>query len=167
MRSSKYTPWQMTGIGPESHERAKRDECDPGESRDLSALAAAPGLSPCLAVLGVAGPWQLTAASNVAPDGHLRYSFGPSTYLYRFRGMMTAQPETFSIAKYLVQGLVKDDHGVPVEGAALPIGKPVVYSDSSGRFLVRSSKRGPFPLSVAPEEFITNGVYEAVSGRQK
>jgi hypothetical protein len=113
--------------------------------------------------LRVAGPLQITAASNVAPDGHLRYSFGASTYLYRFRGMMTAQAETFSIAKYLVQGVVKDDHGIPVEGAALHVGKEVVYTDSSGRFLVRFSKRGPFPLSVAPEEFITNGVYEAVS----
>jgi hypothetical protein len=28
---------------------------------------------------------------------------------------------------------------------------------------VRFSKHGPFPLSVAPEEFITNVVYEAVS----
>jgi hypothetical protein len=33
-----------------------------------------------------------------------------------------------------------------------------------GSALVRFSKRGPFPLSVAPEEFTTNGVYEAVSG---
>jgi hypothetical protein len=62
-----------------------------------------------------------------------------------------------------VQGVVKDDHGIPVEGAALHVGKEVVYTDSSGRFLVRFSKRGLFPLSVAPEEFITNGVYEAVS----
>jgi hypothetical protein len=113
--------------------------------------------------LRVAGPLQVTAASNVAPDGHLRYSFGASTYLYRFRGMMSAQSETFSIAKYLVQGIVKDDHGAPVEGAALHIGKEVVYTDSSGRFLVRFSRRGPFPVSVAPDEFITNGVYEAVS----
>src|SRR5229473_4010723 len=61
--------------------------------------------------LRVAGPLQLTAASNVAPDGHLRYSFGASTYLYRLGGMMSAQSETFSIAKYLVEGIVKDDHG--------------------------------------------------------
>jgi hypothetical protein len=113
--------------------------------------------------LRVAGPVQVTAASNVAPDGHLRYSFGASTYLYRFRGMMTAQAETFSIAKYLVQGVVKDDHGIPVEGAALHIGKQVAYTDSSGRFQVRFSKHSPFPLSVAPDEFITNAVYEAVS----
>jgi hypothetical protein len=99
----------------------------------------------------------------VAPDGHLRYSFGASTYLYRFRGMMTAQSETFSIAKYVVQGVVKDNEGNPVEGAALHIGKEVVYTDSSGHFLVRLSKRGPFALSVVPEEFITNGVYESVS----
>ena len=113
--------------------------------------------------LRVAGPLQVTAASNVAPDGRLRYSFGASTYLYRFRGMMSAQSETFSIAKYLVQGIVKDDHGMPVEGAALHIGKEVVYTDSSGRFQLRFSRRGPFPLSVAPDEFITNGLYEAVS----
>ncbi len=112
--------------------------------------------------LRVAGPLQLTAASNVAPDGHLRYSFGASTYLYRLGGMMSAQPDSFSIAKYMVQGVVKDDQGVPVEGAALHIGKEVVYTDSSGRFLSRFSKRGPFPLSVAPLEFISNGVYEVV-----
>jgi len=114
--------------------------------------------------LRVAGPLQITAASNLAPDGHLRYSFGASTYLYRFRGMaMNANSDSFSIAKYLVQGMVKDDQGLPVEGAALHIGKEVVYSDSSGRFMVRFSKRGPFPLSVAPEEFINNGVYEVIS----
>ena len=63
----------------------------------------------------------------------------------------------------MVQGVVKDDQGVPVEGAALRIGKQLAYSDSSGRFMARFSKRGPFPLSVAPEEFINNGVYEVVS----
>jgi hypothetical protein len=112
----------------------------------------------------VSGPLQVTAASNVAPDGHLRYSFGASTYLYRFRGMaMNANSDSFSIAKYVVQGAVKDDEGIPVEGAALHIGKEVVYTDSSGHFLVRFSKRGPFSLSVAPDEFINNGVYEVVS----
>ncbi|PYV76124.1 MAG: hypothetical protein DMG97_04975 [Acidobacteria bacterium] len=115
--------------------------------------------------LRVAGPLQLTAASNVAPDGHLRYAFGASTYLYRLSGMVfnANSPDSFSIAKYVVQGIVKDDQGLPVEGAALHIGKQVAYTDSSGRFMVRFSKRGPFPFSIAPEEFITNGVYAVVS----
>jgi hypothetical protein len=113
----------------------------------------------------VHGPLQITAASNVAPDGHLRYSFGLSTYLYRLAGMtMNANsPDSFSIAKFVVQGMVKDDQGNPVEGAALHIGKEVVYSDSSGHFQVRFPRHGPYPLSVVPEEFITNGVFETVS----
>src|SRR5260370_9312179 len=95
---------------------------------------------------------QLTAASNVAPDGHLRYSFGASTYLYRVRGMMmNAQADSFSIAKYLVQGVLKDDQGTPVEGAALHIGKEVVYTDSSGRFMPRFPRRVQFPLAFPPE----------------
>jgi len=116
------------------------------------------------ASIRVTGPWQITAASNVAPDGHIRYSFGVSTYLYRLNGMMTTGPgDSFSIARYMVQGVVNDDHGDPVEGAALHIGKQVAYSDSSGHFMVRFSKRSPFALSVAPDEFINNGIYEVVS----
>jgi len=116
------------------------------------------------ASLRVVGPWQATAASNVAPDGHLRYAFGVSTYLYRMNGMISnSSADSFSIAKYLVQGVVKDDQGMPVEGAALRIGKQVVFTDSSGRFMARFSKRGLFPLEVALEEFIANGVYEVVS----
>jgi hypothetical protein len=111
----------------------------------------------------VIGPMQLTAASNVDPTGHLRYTFGMSTYVYRMSGMMSARSETFSIAKFMVQGVVKDEQGNPVEGAALRIGKEVVYSDSTGAFLARMGKHGPFPLSVVPDEFITNGVYETVS----
>lgn len=113
----------------------------------------------------VAGPLQLTAASNVAPDGHMRYTIGASTYLYRFSGLISRanSPDSFSIAKYLVQGIVHDDHSNPVEGAALHIGKQVVYTDSLGHFMARFSKRGVFPLSVAPEEFVANGIYQVVS----
>lgn len=113
----------------------------------------------------VSGPLQITAASNVAPDGHLRYSIGASTYLYRTRGLVmnANSPDAFSISKYVIQGLVVDDQGAPVEGAALHIGKQVAYTDSSGHFMVRFSKRGTFPLSLAPEEFITNGVYQVVA----
>jgi hypothetical protein len=114
--------------------------------------------------LRVTGPWQITASSNVAPDGHLRYAFGVSTYLYRMNGMITnSRADSFSIAKFVVQGVVKDDQGLPVEGAALHIGKQLAYTDSSGHFMARFSKHGPFPLSIVPDEFINNGLYEVVS----
>jgi len=116
------------------------------------------------AAVRIVGPMQMTVASNVDPTGHVRYTFGISTYLYRVNGMISSgRSETFSIAKFVVQGAVKDDHGDPVEGAALRIGKETVYSDSTGAFLVRLSKHGPFPLSVVPDEFTANGLYETVS----
>ena len=112
----------------------------------------------------VKGPLQLTMASNVAPDGHLRYSFGASTYLYRVSGMMVnANSESFSIGKYVVQGLVTDEQQAPIEGVALHIANQVAYTDSTGHFMVRFSKHGPFPVSVALDEFITTGTYTVVS----
>jgi hypothetical protein len=112
----------------------------------------------------VAGPLQITAASNVAPDGSLRYTFGASTYFYRLSGMvMNANSDSFSIAKYIVEGVVKDDQSAPVEGAALHIANQIAYTDSTGHFMVRFSKHGPFPISIAPEEFITTGMYAVIS----
>jgi hypothetical protein len=115
--------------------------------------------------LRVAGPMQLTAVSDVAPDGHIRYSFGASTYLYRQRGMAVnaVSQDSFSMAKYLIQGVVKDDQGLPVEGAAVRIGRDLAYSDSAGHFQLRCSKHGPYVFSVVPDEFLTNAVYEVVS----
>ena len=77
--------------------------------------------------------------------------------------MTVNAPDSFSISKYVIQGVVLDDQGAPVEGAVLHIGKQLAYTDSSGRFMVRFSKRGSFPLSLAPEEFLTNGVYQVVT----
>ena len=113
----------------------------------------------------VVGPWQVNAASNVAPDGRLRYSFGVSTWLYRQRGMAVnaVSQDSFSIAKYVVQGVVKDEAGQPVEGAALHIGREVVYTDSGGHFQVRFPKHGPYPLSIAADEFLTNLTYDLLS----
>jgi hypothetical protein len=111
----------------------------------------------------VKGPFMVTAASNIAPDGHLRYSFGASTYLYRLSGMMNANSDSFSIGKYLVQGIVKDEQQMPIEGAALHIASQVAYTDSTGHFMIRFSKHGPFSFSVVPDEFITTGTYAVVT----
>lgn len=116
-------------------------------------------------IVRVKGPLQVSAASNVAPDGKLRYTFAASTYLYRLKGMASnaVSAESFSIARYVIQGIVKDDQDQPVEGAALHIGREIAYTDSSGRFQLRVSKRGPYAISVVPDEFLTNIVYEVDS----
>ena len=76
---------------------------------------------------------------------------------------MGMQSEAFSIGKYLVHGFVVDEEGVPVEGAAIRVGKELAYTNSTGRFSARFSKRGPFAIMVAHDEFITNAIYETIS----
>jgi hypothetical protein len=121
------------------------------------------------AAVRVTGPLQVTVASNIAPDGRIRYSIGASTYLYRLSGMTMGMQgsDAFSIGKYLVQGVVTDENQEPVEGAALHIGKEIAYSDSTGHFSARFSKHGPHKLAVVPDEFTTNAQYEVVSAPEE
>jgi protocatechuate 3,4-dioxygenase beta subunit len=71
--------------------------------------------------------------------------------------------DSFPISKYVIQGVVLDDQGAPVEGAALHIGRQLAYCNSSGQFLLRVSKRASYSFSVAAEESIANGVYQVIS----
>ena len=109
------------------------------------------------------GPLEMTAASNVAPDGRLRYSFGLATFLYRYQGMVSwGSQQTYAFPKFMVQGVVQDVEGTPIQGAALHIGGEVVYSDDAGHFLLRLRKRQQCVLQVTPDEFMTNDYFEVV-----
>jgi len=59
--------------------------------------------------------------------------------------------------KYLISGTVVDEHGDPVEGAALVIGREVVYTDSQGRFALRTTKSKPLSIHLDPPEFAAPG----------
>lgn len=100
-------------------------------------------------------------------------AFGPIALAFLLAGAAKAQsssgtvtinaPDSFSVTRYVVQGVVKDDNDAPVEGAVLHIGRGVAYTNSSGRFLVRFSKRGVLPFSIAKDTFINNRVYAVIS----
>jgi hypothetical protein len=77
--------------------------------------------------------------------------------------LSASSSDSFSVAKYIVRGVVFDDQAAPVEGVALHIGRQLAYTNSSGHFMLRLSKRASFPFSIALEESITNGVYQVVS----
>lgn len=111
------------------------------------------------------GSLRFTAASSVAPDGGIRYTFGVSTYLYRYSGLGPGQShmqESYSFPKYLVQGMVREPDGTPVAGAALSIGGEVIYTDDGGRFQYRSHKHTRLRLQVAFDQFLVPGVFEIV-----
>jgi hypothetical protein len=111
------------------------------------------------------GPLQLTAASNVGPDGRVRYSIGANTYLYRVAGMFSWQGQAqdhFTFPKYVVQGVVRDADGQPVRGIAVYVGKELAYTDDEGRFMVRLRKRTELTLQVALDQFMIPGNFEVV-----
>ncbi len=110
------------------------------------------------------GDLRATVASFVAPDGKVRYTFGFSRYFYRQQGLAVGSSgPTYRFAKFVVVGMVADERGNPIEGAAVHVGKQVAYSDGKGEFMVRLDKRGPYAISIASDEFITPGLYETVS----
>jgi hypothetical protein len=112
----------------------------------------------------VMGAFQLIGGTNVAPDGRLRYTFGASTFLYRERGLSMRERDaaSYSFPKYVVEGVVRDSDGAPLEGVAIHIGNELAYSDDTGHFLVRFRRRSPVPLHVALEEFLIPGSFEIV-----
>jgi hypothetical protein len=111
---------------------------------------------------------QLTAGSFVDPQGTLRYTVGLGTYVYRVAGMSgpAASAQSFRFQKYVVEGIVVNALGEPLEGAAIHIDDKVAYSDSDGRFMARVDKAGQHTVEVALEEFIAAGNWEVVAAPQ-
>lgn len=112
-------------------------------------------------------PWrsmQLLLQTAIGADGRVRYTGYGNDYFYRYAGLQgSAQQRPLDSLKYLVRGRVTDEFGNPISGAALRVNSELVFSDALGEFFVRLAKPGPHSLNVAPEEFITPGVFEVVS----
>jgi hypothetical protein len=113
----------------------------------------------------VAGPLALNLTTSLAPDGRTRYSIGATTYLYRYGGLfpgMGSPNDGYKFPKYLVQGIVKDQEGKAVAGAAVQIGNQMVFTDGDGRFLYRSKKHKEWQFAIVPSQFLISGFFEAV-----
>ena len=53
-----------------------------------------------------------------------------------------------SMGRYVVRGVVRDEAGGPVEGAAMEIGGEVAFSNSRGEFFVRTRRPQRYDISV-------------------
>jgi hypothetical protein len=67
------------------------------------------------------------------------------------------------MARYVVRGIVRDENGNPVEGAAIEIGTDVVFTNSTGEFFHRLGRPGRSPVKVLTAEFLLPGHWEVVS----
>jgi hypothetical protein len=108
------------------------------------------------------GNFTANVGSYVAPDGSVKYTLAGNQYLYR--GMDGASGEARpSFSDHLVQGIVVDEKGAPVRGAAIRVDGDLVYTDSDGYFFVRKPKGRICAIEVATKEFLTPLPYEVMS----
>jgi hypothetical protein len=107
------------------------------------------------------GSLSLHTGTNILPTGQIRWSVYGNDWAY---GPLASSrgPQVTSVGKYRVIGTVVDDHGEPVDGACILIGKQTTCSDSNGLFEIRETKARLFTLTVTPENFLAPGSWAVV-----
>jgi hypothetical protein len=70
------------------------------------------------------------------------------------------------VPTYVIRGHVRDEHGTPIEGAALLIGDEIVFTDAEGEFLLRQKRAGLFSLAVVSEQFANPLQFKVVEAPQ-
>jgi hypothetical protein len=107
---------------------------------------------------------QVNGETFRSPDGKLRYTGSISTLLTP-RLHLAGGPDKSApkMGDYVVHGHVRDEHGSPVEGAAILIGDQTVFSNAAGEFLLRLSKPQQLALTVLTDEFLTPLHFTVVS----
>jgi len=106
------------------------------------------------------GNFQANVSSYVGPDGTVKYTAYGSQYLYG-GGSSPAQSEQ-GIHENMIRGVVTDEAGNRVYGAALRVDGEMVYTDSQGSFFVRKRKAKEYDLEVPVDDFIAKGRYEVI-----
>jgi hypothetical protein len=110
------------------------------------------------------GSYSTSLGTYVRPDGAVDYSASGSTFLY-MGAIGGAQPQQIGgrMSQYVIRGKVLDTAGNPVEGAALDFSGELVFTNSSGEFLLRVRRPSRYALTVLPTEFLLPGTWEVLS----
>jgi len=102
------------------------------------------------------GGLQVNGDTFHSPDGKLRYTGSLSTLLTPSLHLASRdEKQAPKMGEYVVRGHVRDEHGSPVEGAAILLGEQMVFSNAAGEFSLRLTKPQQLPLTVATEEFLS------------
>ena len=105
----------------------------------------------------------MTFQTVTTPLGQKLYSVYGSDYAQLGSWSPGSTVRAPSSGKFEFVGKVVDEHGEPVEGAAVQIGKVIAYSNSEGVFSVRAKKATPQPIAVLPAVFAVPGDWIAVN----
>ena len=108
------------------------------------------------------GNFTANLGSYVAPNGKVKYTLAGNQYLYRgVEGPPSEARRGFS--DHMVQGIVTDEKGNPVRGAAVRVDGELAYTDTDGYFFVRKPKGRLCAIEVSVKDFLTALPYEVVS----
>ena len=106
---------------------------------------------------------QIHGATNVDATGRARYTGYATSFLYPNGSGGNNRGRGRGLLEYIVRGIVLDEHGDPVQGAALRIDNQLVFSDSQGVFLLHVKHDKTYRFEVLPDQFMFPGRYEVVS----
>jgi hypothetical protein len=101
----------------------------------------------------------LNFQTNVDPMMHVQYTTYASSFVQGpLAGAAMNSLSHSTSGKFVIAGAVIDEHGQPVEGAAIQLqGGAVVYSNSQGEFFVRVKHDKPAALMILLQEFAAPG----------
>ncbi|HEU5174202.1 MAG TPA: carboxypeptidase-like regulatory domain-containing protein [Gemmatimonadaceae bacterium] len=110
------------------------------------------------------GNYKTSVSTQLDAGGRVAYSATGSTFLY-LNQMGGVQPQTVgvSLERFMVRGIVRDEEGNPVEGAAVDVEGQLAFTNRSGEFFVRVPRPREYRLQVVPAEFLSFEQYEVVS----
>jgi hypothetical protein len=111
-------------------------------------------------------PWKsasVNVASGVDPSGKIRYEVGGGMFLGSGLGGPGRTVSYQNTGKFRIEGMVVDETGQPVSGAALRLGKDLVFTDDAGTFFLRVKHERAVLLTVVPDEFTSPGRWMMVT----
>jgi hypothetical protein len=112
------------------------------------------------------GRYATNVNTTVLPDGSVNYLATASTFLYlgQYGGL---QPNRVGggvrVGRFVLRGRVLDQDGLPIEGAAVQLGKELAFTNAEGQFLIRVNRLGDYAVEVRFDEFLLTGSYEMLS----
>lgn len=110
------------------------------------------------------GRYSTNLATYVRPDGSVDYSASGGTFLYMGAfGGVQPQPLGQRLGRYVVRGVVRDEAGQPVEGAAVDLSGEMAFANSRGEFFVRVRRPQRYALTIPLDDFLLPGRWEIVT----
>lgn len=115
---------------------------------------------------------SVNTATVVQPNGKTQWMTGADDYLQTRMHLpvigtgeadaIRSLPQYGHGGKHCFEISVLDDKGSPIEGAAIVVGKDLVFTDSQGRVSIRE-KHTTMPLRIDLDNFMLPGTWETVS----